>query len=61
MTPALRKQFKSDGRRVFHRKYLFLVLLWVRVIMMILFAGGALNKALEEDGFDGSELLRRKG
>ena len=40
---------------------LFLVLLWVRVIMMILFAGGALNKALEEDGFDGSELLRRKG
>ncbi len=27
---------------------LFLVLLWVRIVMMILFAGGALNKALEE-------------
>ena len=28
---------------------LFLALLWVRVIMMILFAGGALNTALEEE------------
>ena len=31
---------------------LFLVLLWIRVIMMILFAGGALNKALEEEGIE---------
>ena len=28
---------------------LFLALLWIRVIIMILFIGGALNKALEED------------
>ncbi len=28
---------------------LFLALLWIRIVMMILFAGGALNKALEEE------------
>ena len=28
---------------------LFLILLWIRIIMMILFAGGALNRVLEED------------
>ena len=28
---------------------LFLALLWIRIIMMILFAGGALNKAIEEE------------
>ena len=39
---------------------LFLVLLWVRVIMMILFAGGALNKALEAEGIDTERLLRRR-
>ena len=38
---------------------LFLVLLWLRVIMMILFAGGALNKAMEENGIE-VNLPRRK-
>ena len=28
---------------------LFLILLWIRIIMMILFAGGALNKVLEDE------------
>jgi membrane protein len=28
---------------------LFLVLLWLRFVVMILFAGGVLNRALEED------------
>ena len=28
---------------------LFLALLWIRIILMILFAGGALNKAIEDD------------
>ena len=38
---------------------LFLILLWIRIIMMILFAGGALNKAMEENGIEVS-LPRRK-
>ena len=38
---------------------LFLILLWIRVIMMILFAGGALNKAMEENGIE-VNLPRRK-
>lgn len=40
---------------------LFLVLLWIRVIMMILFAGGALNKALEEEGIEVKTPRLRKG
>ena len=38
---------------------LFLILLWIRIIMMILFAGGALNKAMEENGIE-VNLPRRK-
>lgn len=39
---------------------LFLVLLWVRVVMMILFAGGALNKALEDEGIEVENLRLRR-
>ena len=35
---------------------LFLALLWVRVIMMILFAGGALNTVLEDEAGKAGEL-----
>ncbi|MBQ2096275.1 MAG: YihY/virulence factor BrkB family protein [Firmicutes bacterium] len=38
---------------------LFLILLWIRIVMMILFAGGALNKAMEENGIE-VNLPRRK-